>query len=113
MSAFHYVAAFVIAILIIVAAFVFALRTEHAFIEGLRQDLRDAKAAETLPKEFRDVDIETWEPNDFGVVLPERVLLRLAIADFIRSRWLFWIPFVCAVCFGVAYVVGLISEKKS
>jgi hypothetical protein len=99
-----YVVAALAAAAIIAAAFAYASHTRSAFVESLRQDLRDAKAAGTLPAEMQDVDIEKLDLADMGIEVTPGQMRRLSIADFIDEIWYLWAPMVLLVCFGIAAV---------
>jgi hypothetical protein len=99
-----YLIAVIVAALIIGGAFAFASHTRRSFVESLRQDLRDAKAAGTLPPEMQDVDIETLDLADLGVEVTPGQMRQLQIADFIDHIWELWAPMTVLVCLGIAAV---------
>jgi hypothetical protein len=99
-----YLIAVIAAALMVAGAFAFASLTRSEFIESLRQDLRDAKAAGTLPAEMQNIDIETLDPADMGVEVSPGQMRRLWLADVIENIWYLWAPMTVLVCLGIAAV---------
>lgn len=102
----RYFVASLVALLIIAAALFYAGRVQRRFVEKLRQSMRDAKAAGTLPDELKDVDLETITPRGFALEVSREELTRITISDMLRHLWYVWIPIVIGICFGIAWYLG-------
>jgi hypothetical protein len=50
--------------------------------------------------------LDTVPLTDFGVELPDWMLLLVTIADLLTDLWFVWIPLVFGVCLGAAYYLS-------
>ena len=102
MPAFRYLPAFAAACLLVLGGIAFCIHTKRAVIETVRERMREEKRAGELPDELVDVDIDTFEPSGVDIELPENLMTRMTLADFLSNFWIVLVPAVFVVCFGVA-----------
>ena len=102
----RYTIALALSCVLVIAGFAVSKYLRHSFAEEIRQKFRDAAAAGKLPKELEGVDLDTWTPAGFDIKVTAVQMTRLQIADLLAYVWYIWIPAVCAICFGTAYLLG-------
>jgi hypothetical protein len=80
------------------------LRT--SFIQGLRDELRTAKADGKLPSEWKDVDIDNFAFEELDLKVTEGQERQLWLADWLSCGWRIWGPVILIASVGVAYLMG-------
>ncbi|SFJ11135.1 hypothetical protein [Planctomicrobium piriforme] len=106
MWAQKFLIAAVIASIITAGGFALAAYLKQLVLQEIRNSLREAKAAGTLPPEMQDLDLDNFMRMDIGIELSSQAMTRATIVDALRGLWYIWVPIVFAVCLGIAALLG-------
>ena len=98
-----YVIALGVAALLIAVAVIAQWRIRVTVLREIRCELRRAKDAGA--PSLADIDPETFELQDVGLALPQRIQRLIGIADVISRLWLIWAPITILACLGVAHAL--------
>ncbi|WP_437227823.1 hypothetical protein SH661x_000574 [Planctomicrobium sp. SH661] len=109
----RYLVAIVLAALIVAGGFFYVAWVRQSFLESVRAELRAQKAANSLPPELQDVDIETFVPNNMGFEVSSSVARAIIFADFLSACWAIWVPLVFTVCLGGVAVFHWLKRTRS
>jgi hypothetical protein len=103
---------FAVAALLIAAGGLFVWHTFHSLDRAVRDSLRQAKQAGTLPPELQDVDPETAELKipDMQIKLPSGLQQRVEIAYLLMDWWYIWVPLILVAAPGIT---ALLSRDHS
>lgn len=91
-----------VAALVVLLGGLFPVQTKRSILADFRRQIREEKAAGTLPPEMQHLDPETATMEGFAFELPAQVVARITIADIIQGYWFVLVPFVVFGCCGAA-----------
>jgi hypothetical protein len=101
--------ALLVAFAVIAGGFVFCAFSERKLLAEMRQGLRDAKAAGTLPPELQSIDVETMPLADVGVPVSRSLMRQAAIANWLENLAVILIPLVIGTCVLAAVLGGRVN----
>ncbi len=102
----RYIVAVAVSCLVTAAGLGISRHFHRSFVEHVRQSVRAAAAAGTLPKELEGVDLDNFKLENMEVRVDVGWSRRLMIADFLVGFWFVWIPVTFTVSIAIAYLSG-------
>jgi hypothetical protein len=96
------------ATMLIAAGGLFVWHTFHSLGRAVRDSLRRAKEAGTLPPELQDVnpDAADLKIPDMQIKLPSGLHQRIQIAYLLMDWWYLWVPLILVAAVGSSALLG-------
>ena len=106
----RYAIAFLTAATVVGCGVLFCLHTRRALVDSFRQSALDPANAETVPDDWKQAAERGELPDDVGLEIPDALMWRLSLADWLVGYSIVWILLAFGVSFGVAYYLGAPPE---
>jgi hypothetical protein len=94
---------------IVVGGVAFCIQTRRTVIATMREAIagveRTPENAEALAAAEQSLDSGALVA-EFGMEVPQSLLWRIQLAEFLQRFWPIWVMFVVGTCFAVAWLVG-------
>lgn len=101
----RYVIAFVLAVLLVAAGFVFVSQTRRATVARIAQARAEAGLTDQNPGGEISGESNAAILSDFGMEISRGEMYRIQIADLLSRFAMILVPLVFVVCLGVAAII--------